>query len=207
LPNSSDVLRFRRGERYNIADPSLPELGDSSEPILMDLPLTHFKRDPMPFNLSEVIAVATIKSGQSYFSNDRRNIYSEFRATLDEIFKAPNSLNLRVGDSIDIQREGGVITLQSGKVLVRGKLAASMPTAGGRYLIFLKYNPQTEDFLIETGYQLQDARVYRLDDQRNEESTHDTIRHPLRAEAESADVFLARVRAKEQAPHQKGGRQ
>ena len=28
LPNSGDVLRFGRGERYNIPDPSLSELGD-----------------------------------------------------------------------------------------------------------------------------------------------------------------------------------
>lgn len=37
-PNSRDVLRFRRGERYNIPNPTLSELSESSPAILLDLP-------------------------------------------------------------------------------------------------------------------------------------------------------------------------
>jgi len=40
LPNANDVLRFRRGERYNIPDPSVPELGEGSEPGILSLPFT-----------------------------------------------------------------------------------------------------------------------------------------------------------------------
>src|SRR5206468_1359955 len=46
LPTSGEVLRFRRGERYNIANPSLSELGENSEPTVLELPETHFARDP-----------------------------------------------------------------------------------------------------------------------------------------------------------------
>jgi len=33
LPNASDVLRFRRGLRYNSPDSSGPELGEQSETV------------------------------------------------------------------------------------------------------------------------------------------------------------------------------
>jgi hypothetical protein len=36
LPNSGDVIQFRRGERYNIPDTSVPELGENSEGEAMD---------------------------------------------------------------------------------------------------------------------------------------------------------------------------
>jgi hypothetical protein len=66
LPNSSDVLQFRRSERYNIPNPNLPELGDDSEVGLVESPPTHSKKDPMPFDASDVVVVGTVTAGQSY---------------------------------------------------------------------------------------------------------------------------------------------
>src|SRR5690348_3067868 len=123
LPNSNDVLRFRRGERHNIPDPSLLELGENSETAIWDLPETHFQKNAMPFDASDAVVVGTVSAGQSYLSNDRRNIYCEFKLKLHEIIKASNASYLLVADSIDIQRKGGAVRLPSGKVLTRGALA------------------------------------------------------------------------------------
>ncbi len=65
LPTPSDVLRLRRGERYNIPNPSLPEVGDQSEPKIVNLPPSHFQRNPMPFEHSDAVAIGTIKAGQA----------------------------------------------------------------------------------------------------------------------------------------------
>jgi hypothetical protein len=97
-------------------------------------------------------------------SNDKRSIYSEFKVKVLEVVKATGAMSLRADDSIEIQRKGGAIRLRSGKVLVRGALADSMPQIGKRYLLFLKYNQDTDDFAIVTGYQLDGNDVYRLDD-------------------------------------------
>jgi hypothetical protein len=195
LPNSSDVLRFRRGERYNIPNPSLPELGDNSETAIWDLPETHFQKNPMPFDASDAVVVGTVTAGQSYLSNDRRNIYSEFKLKLQEIIKTPNAPYLRTADSIDIQRKGGVIRLQSGKLLTRAVLADSMPQIGKRYLLFLKYNQGTEDYGVLTGYQLEGNEVYRLDDLNYRESNRAKAVHSLRNEGVTEDQFLARARS------------
>jgi hypothetical protein len=119
VPNPSDVLRFRRGGRFNNPIPATPELGEDSETTLWDLPETHFKKDPMPFDGSEAVVAGTVTAGQAHLSNDKRNIDSESKLKIQGIVKAPNGSYLRVSDSIDIHRKGGAIRLPSGKVLVR----------------------------------------------------------------------------------------
>ena len=186
LPNSSDVLRFRRGERYNIPNPSLPEIGENSE-TLWDLPETHFQKNQMPFDTSDAVVVGEVTAGQAYLSNDKRNIYSEFKLRLQEIIKSSNAPYLRAGESIDIQRKGGAIRFPSGKVVIRAALTDSMPQVAKRYLLFLKYSQDTEDFGVLTGYQLEGNEVYRLDDLNYSESNHQKAIHPLRKEGVSED--------------------
>ena len=196
VPDFSDVLRFRRGERYNTPNPSLPELGEGSETESWDLPETHFKKDPMPFDGSDAVVVGTVSAGHAYLSNDKRSIYSEFKFKIREGIKTPSAQYLQAGDSIDIQRKGGAIRLQSGKVLVRGALADSMPLVGKRYLLFLKYDQATEDYGILTGYELEGNEIYRLDDLSYGESNHQKIIHTLRKEGVTEDQFLDRAKSK-----------
>jgi hypothetical protein len=193
VPNGNDNLRFRRGERYNIPISSLPELGEDSEATLWDLPETHFKKDLMPFEGSDAVVVGAVTSGQAYLSNDKRSIYSEFKLKVREVVKTTGAMSLRADDSIEIQRKGGAIRLRSGKVLVRGALADSMPQIGKRYLLFLKYNQDTDDFAIVTGYQLDGNEVYRLDDLSYGESNHKKVFHSLRKEGVTEDQFLDRL--------------
>lgn len=196
IPNSNDNLRFRRGERYSAPNSSAPELGEDSETTLWDLPETHFKKDPMPFEGSDAVVVGTVTHGQAYFSNDKRSIYSEFKFRIQEIVKTATTVSLRAGDSIDIQRKGGAIRLPSGKVLIRGALADSMPQIGKKYLLFLKYDQGADDFGIVTGYQLDGTEVYRLDDLSYGESNHQKVVHELRKEGITEDEFLHRAKEK-----------
>ena len=92
LSNSGDVVQFRRGERYNVPDPSVPELGENSEATIWDSPPSHFKKDPTPFAASDVVVVGVVTAGRSHFSHDRRNIYSEFKITIKEILKNSSAL-------------------------------------------------------------------------------------------------------------------
>jgi hypothetical protein len=194
LPNSGDVIQFRRGERYNVPDTSVAELGENSEAKLWALPPSHFKKDPMPFASSDVV-VGTVAAGQTHFSNDRRDIYSEFKITIQDVVK--NSVNpyLRVGDSVDIQRQGGAVRLASGKVLTRAVYANSMPQIGGRYLLFLKYDPSTKDYAVLMGYELDGDEVYRLDEVRIEDTYNPQPVRSLRREGMSESQVLARTKS------------
>jgi hypothetical protein len=194
LPNPSDLLQFRRGERYNI-DPSVPELGENSDPGIWNLTPSHFRKDAMPFVTSDAVAIGVVTAGQAYLSNDKRELYSEFKFSLTEVIKNPQPPYLRTGDAIDIQRRGGAVKLPSGKVLTRGADWESMPHVGTRYLLFLKYDPSTEDYSILMGYELAGNEVYRLDDLNFNDGNHSEIAHPLRAEGVNESQFLARARA------------
>ncbi len=203
LPNSTDVVRFRRGQRYNIPNPSLADLGEGSETAIWDLPESHFKKDSAPFQTSDVVVIGTVRSGQSYLSKDKRNIYSEFKVSLQEVLKDSPTHYLRANDSIDVQRKGGSIRLPSGTVLTRAALADSMPITGGRYLLFLKYDQNTEDYAILTGYQLGGNEVYRLDSLSLEENYNPQSAHPLHREGVSESQFVDRMKSALVAP--KGG--
>ena len=194
-PNSGDVLRFRRGERYNIPNPSMLELGEDSEPGIWDLPPSHFKKDAMPFASSDVVFIGRVIAGQSFLSNDRRNIYSEFKLKLDEAIKNSAHFYVRAGDLITIQGKGGAIRLPSGKVLTRGVMAESMPQTGNRYLVFLKYDQSTEDYSVIMGYELSENEVYRLDALNPRDCGCPQVVHPLRRESASENEFLALVRS------------
>jgi hypothetical protein len=149
----------------------------------------------MPFDASDAVVVGTVTARQSDLSNDKRDIYSEFKVKLQDIIQNSDTVYLRTSDSIDIQRKGGGIRLPSGKVLTRSVLADSMPQIASRYLLFLKYDQSTGDYAVLNGYQLAGNEVYRLDDLSWTDSRYSELVHPLRSEGVSEDQFLARVKS------------
>jgi hypothetical protein len=198
LPNPGDVLRFRRGERYNIPNSNSPEIGENSkddELGFWNATPSHFRKDAMPYAASDLVAIGTVTAGQAYLSNDKRDLYSEFKFSVTEAIKNPQPPYLRIGDTIDLQRRGGAVTLPSGKVLTRGADWESMPRIGTQYLLFLKYDASTGDYSILMGYELAGNEVYRLDELNVNDGYHAEIVHPLRPEGVNETQFLARVRA------------
>jgi len=163
-PNIGDVLRFRRGERYNSPNSTLPPLGEDSDSVLI--------------------------------VEDMGDYYRE--GEVQEVLKTPQGHDIKPTDSIDVERQGGAIRLPSGKLLIRGSRDFSMPLVGKRYLFFLRFNRNTEDSHIVTGYQLEGQHIYRLDelDYAHSDRHHDNLIHTLRQETGNEDQFLGRVRAK-----------
>jgi hypothetical protein len=199
LPNSSDVLRFRRGERYNVPNSQgMPVLGEGSDSVGLVKGMAAYYHDPLPFDHSDAVVVGSITSGQAYLSNDQRNIYSEFGLVVQDVLKDSGTRHIQAGDKIDIERQGGAIRLPSGKVLVRGLQDYSMPLVGKRYLLFLKYDQSAEDFHIVTGHQLEGRHTYNLDELGYSPSDrhHETLVHPLGEQGESEEQLLNRAKAK-----------
>jgi hypothetical protein len=197
LPNSQDVLRFRRGERHSTPNSPVSELREDSDPILIATDTGDPHRNTTPFEESDAVVVGGITNGQAYLSNDKRDIYSEFKVKVKDIVKTSAQPYLREGDTIDVQRHGGAVRLSSGKIVMCGSKDYSMPQIGKRYLLFLKYDPSTEDFRLLTGYQLEGSCVYELDDlQHGAEQSHpNELFHPLREHGETEEQFLSPVKS------------
>jgi hypothetical protein len=177
LRNPFDSNQARRSMRYNINSES-PELGESSSQNLFDLPPSH---SPISTSISDsdTVIIGTVLQGQAYLSGDKRNIYSEFSVSVQEIIKA-QSVSLSAGQSIDVERRGGTIRLPSGKILKRGSLAESMPQIGKRYLFLLQYKQDTDSFVLKTGYQLEGTHVYCLDEKDKKDKGDKPLQHPLK---------------------------
>jgi hypothetical protein len=195
VPGTNDVLRLRRGQRYNVPDPSLPELGEQSDPGLVGGGSSHFYRDPLPFSQSDAVVVGLVTAGQAYLSDDKREIYSEFNVSVQEALTVSSARHIQAGDSAVVERYGGAIRLPSGKILFRAFRDFSMPLVGKRYLLFLKYDPSTEDFHIVTGYQLDGEHTYKLDVYSYSDRNSDKLIYPLREQGQSEEQLLDRVKA------------
>jgi hypothetical protein len=196
LPDSRDVLRFRRGERYNSPDAVTPEIGEDSQAMSISIRFGDTGTDPSPFGTSDTVVVGSVDSGQAFLSNDKQVIYSEFVVSIQEVIKAPHTPYIAPDQKIDIERRGGVIRLPSGKLITRGSAEQSMPTVGRRYLLFLKYSADTNDYLIETGYELFQGHAYSLDDADQNERSWTPVRRPLHQKSDDEGKFLEEMRAR-----------
>ena len=196
VPSPGDVLRLRCGQRYNAPDASLPELGEQSDDGLVGGDSGHSYLDPFPFSQSDTVIVGRVTAGQTYLSDDKRDIYSEFKVSVQEARTVLSAeRHIQSGDSVVVERYGGAIRLPPGKVLFRALRDFSMPLVGKRYLLFLKYDPSTEDFHIVTGYQLDGQHTYNLDVHSRSDQIYAKLIHPLRDQGENEERFLDRMKA------------
>src|SRR5579859_5845061 len=187
LKDSSDAKRLRKSARYNLNDQA-PVLSEKSEQDLFELPRSHSQKAISASDYDTLI-IGTITAGQGFLSGDKRNIYSEFKVTVGEVVKAA-ARPLTVGQSIDVERNGGTIRLPSGKILRRGSLAESMPEIGKRYVLFLQYAADTDSFILKTGYQLEGQHVYCLDDS----GKNVTVNQSLKEYGTTEDQFIAKIK-------------
>jgi hypothetical protein len=157
---------------------------------------SHSYLDPFPFSLSDTVIVGQVTTGQAYLSDDKRDIYSEFNVSVQEARTISSAeRHIQSGDRVVVERYGGAIRLPSGKVLFGALRDFSMPLVGKRYLLFLKYDPSTEDSHIVTGYQLDGQHTYNLDVHSRSDRNNDKLIHPLREQGEKEEQLLDRVKA------------
>jgi hypothetical protein len=116
----------------------------------------------LPTAESDAVVLGKVIDAKGYLSSDRTGAYSEFTVLIDEVFKFSQS-SLVPGTSIIAAREGANVRLPDGRV-IRDEIAyQGMPRIGGKYVLFLKYDPHGDDYPILTGYEVRKGRVFPLD--------------------------------------------
>lgn len=164
-------LQRARSRRYDIGDKNLKTedlrkfaLKETDPEELFRLIASHAPPEPaIPFRQSDAIAIGEVTSSQAHISNDKTNVYSEFQVRVEQVLKNDKFGLLSFGSVIPTTRQGGRVRFVSGKTLLRGSVGKNMPRSGGRYLFFLTYDEDGEDYPIITAYELRDARVFPLD--------------------------------------------
>lgn len=147
--NPKDVVRFMITERSESSSGG-PQFDVPPEPGL-------------PVVESDTVLIGEVTDAQAYLSEDKTNIYSEFTTRVNEVLKNNSPALLAPYSSIDIERYGGTVRFPSGKVIQRGAYGKPLPRTKRRYLFFLKYNEEGQDFSLITAYELCAGRVFPLD--------------------------------------------
>jgi hypothetical protein len=114
----------------------------------------------IPTNQSDAVIVGEVNDAHAYLSNDKTGVYSEFTIQVEQVLKAPRGVN---PTSIVAERIGGAVRFPSGRVIRYEVYDQGMPRIGGRYLLFLRYNTDGDNFSVFTGYELRNGRVVPLD--------------------------------------------
>ena len=152
------ALNEAKSNRYNHRAPE--PLGDFAS-VTFEI-ITHWNvgLGPLPVNESDIVVLGRVVDAQAYLSTDRAGVYSEFTIKTERVFK--NS-GLPVGDSLVLEREGGVIRFSSGRLLPYKIYGQQLPRAERYYVFFLKHNPQGYDYHIITAYEIFQNRTLPLD--------------------------------------------
>lgn len=164
------TLRKARGKRHNIqlranvkVDVKRLMLTEQSHSSWGGPP-SHATTEPaLPASQSEVIVVGQVTSAQAFLSEDKTNVYSEFTVVVDEILKNNSSNGLTPGFSITTVRTGGAVRFPSGKIIQRGFGGRPFPITNRKYVFFLKYENEEQDYPIITAYELRAGVVFPLD--------------------------------------------
>ena len=157
-PKESSI-RQSRSNRYDDSLMHVKEL----PPNVDQLPLnSHFwwALSSIPARQSDAIIVGEVNDAQAQLSNDKTGVYSEFTIRVEQTLKAPAGIN---PTSIVAERPGGGVRFPSGRIVRYEIHNQGMPTIGGRYLLFLRFNSEGDDYSVLTGYEFINGSIVPLD--------------------------------------------
>lgn len=127
------------------------------------------ERWPLPTSESDVVVVGEVQGRQSYLSNDKSGVYTEFSVSVSEVLKG-DPAQINQGVTITASRAGGVVRYPDGHKRLYLVSGGGLPLDGGQYVLFLKANGQDQDYSILTMYQLGLDDVIPIDEGRQFEA-------------------------------------
>jgi hypothetical protein len=160
---SSHSLRQIRNDQYD--KPGMLPIKEL-KPGMEELPSTShwwWGLSALPKTESDTVIIGKVINAEAHLSSNKTSIHSEFTLEIEEILKDISGISLMISNSIIAERIGGAVQFPSGRIQIYSTLNQGMPEIDKRYLFFLKYNQDGQDFSILTAYQLQDGLVTPLD--------------------------------------------
>ena len=108
---------------------------------------------PLPTDESDFVLVGDVRDRQTYLSNDKSGVYTEFTIGVSDILKG-DPQRISRGDTITASRTGGVVRYPNGHRRLYLVVGEGLPLEGGQYVLFLKSDEQGQNYTVLTMYQL-----------------------------------------------------
>lgn len=153
----------RKSRKFTTIDPNITEDGHTVINVDWEVGVK-----PLPVDKSTVIVLGTVVEASAFLSDNKGDVYSQFKIHIEKVFENETDAKLEKGGYLFAERDGGIVRFPSGFekwIFVRGQ---GMPTKGKRYLFFLNRDfpligPQDNDLYILTAYEIEDDVVKPLD--------------------------------------------
>ena len=153
----------RKSRKFTTIDPNITEDGQTVIHVDWELGVK-----PLPVDKSTVIVLGTVVEAAAFLSDNKGDVYSQFKIQIERVFENKTDAKLEKGGCLFAERDGGIVRFPSGFekwIFVRDQ---GMPTKGKRYLFFLNRDfpligPQDNALYILTAYELEDDVVKPLD--------------------------------------------
>lgn len=121
----------------------------------------YFNFPALPVAKSDIIIIGVVSETEAHLSENKRNVFSEFKVVAETVLKAKNP-PVKQGSVITVDRMGAFVKYPSGQTVLYQRAGMYMPKIGGRYLFFLN-SINKHDYGILTAYELTNAGVTPLD--------------------------------------------
>ena len=108
---------------------------------------------PLPIDESDAVVVGDVRDRQTYLSNDKSGVYTEFNVSVSEVIKG-DSAQISQGNTITASRVGGVVRYPNGHRRLYLEVGEGLPLDDGQYVLFLKREGQEQTYTVLMMYQL-----------------------------------------------------
>lgn len=143
------------GDIGTTIEPGLPSVDPFARPFTIN---DHLRKRGCD---ADAIVIATIKSGDSFLTEDETFLYTNHKVTVEDVLKDNPASPLHTGSTATVTRTGGTITL-SGKRVTAVYQAALPFQINKRYLLFLTYLPERESYVADNlSYLLENEKLVK----------------------------------------------
>lgn len=156
----TDAKRKERGKKRDNSHWAVHPNDTSDSTVVVDTVDTNLPG--LPVEKAAGVITGVVSDAKAYLSNDKSGVYSSFSVIIDEVLKNPG--RLAVGQTIEIEREGGCVRFPSGRLHLYTVAEQDMPHTGSRYVFFLAKTEEDSVFEVITGYEIRRDGVYSLDE-------------------------------------------
>ena len=155
-----NLAKREKQKRYN----NLKLVSLKPQPWIVETLITSdslFAFPALPVAQSELIFTGIVGSANAHLSQNKRNVFTEFTVTVEDVHKATNQQPTEVS-VLTVDRIGGFVRYPNGQEVLYRFSGANMPKIGARYLFFIN-SKNKQDYNILTAYELIQGRVVPLD--------------------------------------------